>query len=228
LNIGKDIKTVKGTITVLFQNIFFLTLNSHNAMTQTQMNKLPEPVLKGTLSLEEAIAARRSRRQFEQRILDPQQISQLLWAAQGILDPKRPFRAAPSSGALFPMEVYVLNGEGFSHYDPLDHSLELITAVDMRRSLSHAAFDQQAVLEAPLNIMICAEFSRVTQKYIHHGVKYVHMEAGHIAQNVHLQAVALGLASVPVGAFDADAVKEILPIAEEFEPLYIIPVGYAK
>ena len=124
------------------------------------------------------------------------------------------------------MEVFILTQDGFFHYDPKQNSIELISTVDMRKSLAEASFQKEVILQAPLSILICADFSRVTQKYIHHGVKYVHMEAGHVAQNIQLQATALGLGSVCIGAFDADEVKEVFPVAEELDPLYVLPVGY--
>jgi len=200
----------------------------HQAMAQIQIKKLPPPLTQGDVSIEETIAKRRSRRAFQDKPLTLQQISQLLWAAQGITQKERGFRAAPSAGALYPMEIYILTEEGFFHYVPQTHSLEVIGSVDMRESLTAAALGQRAVLQAPLSILICAEYKRVTRKYVRPGVKYVHMEAGHIAQNIHLQAVALGLGSLPVGAFDADEVKENFPIPKEWEPIYIIPVGYAR
>ena len=197
-------------------------------MEQIQLYKLPEPELKGTLFLEEAIASRRSKRRFQTKALDLKLVSQLLWAAQGITDETSKLRAAPSSGALFPVELFIMTQEGFFHYVPDNHELELINSIDMRKSFKTAALNQEPVLQAPLSILIFADFSRVTQKYIHHGVKYVHMETGHIAQNILLQAAALDLGVVCIGAFDADEVKEIVPVAEELDPLYIMPVGYTQ
>jgi len=198
-------------------------------MAQIKEVQLPQPAIKGRVSLEEAIAKRRSQRSFTSKRLNSEQIGQLLWAAQGITGKKlRVFRSAPSAGALYPMEIYALTGEGFYHYIPEKHALEVLKETDLRKELSKVALSQSSVKQAVLSIVICAVYERVTSKYAERGKRYVLIEAGHIAQNIHLQAVALGLGSVPVGAFDDAAVKKILNLPQEHEPLYIIPVGYAE
>ena len=187
--------------------------------------KLPEPEKKGKISLEECIDKRRSTRQFNSRELTSEEISQILWAAQGITGESRGLRAAPSAGALYPLELYVVTQKGVHHYIPEDHKMELYKSGDFRKQLSGAALSQPWVENAPMDLVITAVYQRVTQKYGERGIRYTHMEAGHAAQNIHLQAVALGLGSVPVGAFRDESVKNTLSLPDDHEPLYIIPVG---
>jgi len=202
-----------------------LLMGGSVAMAKNEMIQLPEPVHKGTVSLEESIQKRRSQRAFTDKELNLGQISQLLWSAQGITGGKS-FRAAPSAGALYPIEIYLATKEGLFHYIPDGHALEVISRKDMRVELALAAFGQGCVEKAAADIIICAKYSRVMAKYGGRGEQYVHIEVGHAAQNVHLQVVALGLGSVPVGAFDDEAVKKVCSMPKECEPLYIIPVGH--
>jgi SagB-type dehydrogenase family enzyme len=125
------------------------------------------------------------------------------------------------------MEIYLLTKKGTFHYFPEGHKLEVLSEKDLRRDLADAALGQDAVSQAPLDIVICAVYYRITQKYGQRGRRYIDIEAGHIAQNIHLQAVALDLASVPIGAFDDESVQRVLALREDCEPLYIIPVGYS-
>ncbi|MFH1355306.1 MAG: SagB/ThcOx family dehydrogenase [Candidatus Omnitrophota bacterium] len=193
-------------------------------MANTKEIKLPAPV-KSKFSLDQAMQNRRSKRNFSEKELSLSQISQLLWAGQGITS-EQGKRTAPSAGALYPMELYLLTKEGLYHYIPRGHKLKVVSESDLRRDLSASARGQSSVADAPLDIIICAVFSRVTGKYGERGVKYAYIEAGHIAQNIHLEAEALGLGSVPVGAFSDEEVSETLNLPEDTEPIYIIPVGY--
>jgi len=186
---------------------------------------LPGPKKRGALSLEEALARRRSERSFVRRTLDREQISQLLWAAQGVTEGR--LRTAPSAGALYPLEVYLVTGEGIYHYLPQSHELEPIAEGDLLPQLSKAALGQECVREAPVSVVIAAVYQRAERRYGERAARYVWIEAGHVAQNVHLQAVAMGLGSVPVGAFDDRQVHRVLSLPESQMPLYIIPVGYA-
>ena len=199
------------------------------AMAKDDLIQLPKPIIKSKVSLEEAILKRRSKRSFTQEELTTGQMSQLLWAAQGITEKKANFslRAAPSAGALYPMEIYALTKDGLFHYFPEKHTLKLVEKKDLRKTLASASFGQSPVSQAPLDIVICAVYSRVTSKYGQRGRRYTDIEAGHIAQNIHLEAVSLGLGSVPIGAFDDKKVKSVLTLPKDEEPLYIIPVGYA-
>lgn len=189
------------------------------------MKALPKPKTKGTMSVEEAIAARRSVRSYSNRALAEEEISQLLWAAQGITEERRGYRSAPSAGATYPLETYAVIPEGVFRYDPQQHALNEVKAGDVRGRLARAAYDQWFIGEAGATIVFAAVPQRTTQRYGTRGQMYIHMEAGHAAQNVHLQAVALGLGSVPVGAFDDDAVAAVLGLPRGQVPLYLVPVG---
>lgn len=210
---------------------FILATPSGYAQQPKAMEKeisLPAPRLKGKISLEEAISQRRSKRRYSQQSLSLEQISQLLWSAQGITDKRGRFRAAPSAGALYPMETYLLNKDGLFHYLPERHKLEQISLKDLRTELARAALGQSFVAQAPVSIVIAAGYEKISSRYGQRGKRYTDIEVGHIAQNIHLQAVALGLGSVPVGAFDDQKVKELLQLPDAEQPLYIIPVGYVK
>ncbi|MFH1678981.1 MAG: SagB/ThcOx family dehydrogenase [Candidatus Omnitrophota bacterium] len=222
--------TMKRHIGILLVFLFIFFTNKEIVMAKVKEIQLPAPVYRGEMSLEEAILKRRSQRGFLQKDLGLGQISQLLWAAQGITA-KRPgfaFRAAPSAGALYPMEIYLMSKDGLFHYIPSGHKLGVLDNSDLRDSLAAAALGQDSVRQAPVNIIICAVYNRITGKYGKRGIRYTHIEAGHIAQNVHLEAVALGLGSVSIGAFDDEQVKDVLSLAPELEPIYIIPVGYIE
>lgn len=189
---------------------------------------LPEPLTEGRVSLEETLQLRRSVREFTSQPLTSDEISQLLWAAQGITDP-RGRRTAPSAGALYPLELYLVAPQGVFHYDPLGHSLAKWQEGDLRGELSVAALDQSFVADAPATIVITAVFARIEVRYgSERGPRYVHMEVGHAAQNIHLQAVALGLGSVPVGAFHDEQVAQVLALPKDHLPLYLIPVGHPR
>lgn len=190
---------------------------------------LPEPKLKGDMSVEEAIAKRRSIRYYKDKPLTLEELSQLLWAAQGITEERRKFRAAPSAGATYPFEIYVVVGNveslkpGIYHYDPFKHSLTLIKEGDYRADLQKAALNQQWVGKAAVDIVLVAFYERTTKYYGERGYRYVYMEAGHIGQNIYLQATALGLGTVAVGAFYDEDVAKIL--GTDGDPIYIFPVG---
>lgn len=188
--------------------------------------QLPEPRRKGAVSVEETMSLRRSVRQYSDRSLTLDQISQLLWSAQGTRAGRRK-RTVPSTGGLYPLELYAVMGDGIFHYDPYAHSLALIRRGDQRADLCRASLDQEFILQAPLTVAITAVYERISVKYgRERGPRYVYMEVGHAAQNLALQAVALGLGSVPVGAFDDSLVKAVLGVPQDHEPLYLLPVGY--
>ena len=194
--------------------------------------KLPPPQLKGKMSLEEAIASRRSVRRYRSELLTPSQLSQILWSAQGITGAGR-LRAAPSAGATYPLEIFAFIGKqaieglqaGIYHYDVDNHSLVLHQSGDLRKELARAALDEGFIASAPLDIVICALYPRTSYRYGRRGERYVHMEVGHVGENIHLQAVALGLATVEVGAFDDEEVRKVLGVEEQIKPLYIMPIG---
>jgi len=207
---------------------FILPMEVNSAMESENVISLPEPKLKGTMSLEEAIQRRRSKRSYISQELTLEEISQLLWSVQGITDERRGFRAAPSAGALYPLEIYLVKADGLYRYIPDGHRIKRLSEKDLRRPLAQAALWQGFVAQAPIDIVICAVYERVTSKYGKRGVRYTDIEVGHAAQNLHLQAIVLGLGSVPIGAFDDDAVKKVLSLPKDHQPLYIIPVGHVK
>jgi SagB-type dehydrogenase family enzyme len=192
--------------------------------------KLPAPKFRSTVSIEETLATRRSIRDYSGKPLTLEELSQLLWAAQGITAAWGA-RTAPSAGALYPLEVYALAGNvqglapGVYRYVPKDHELVQMATGDLRAQLAGAALGQDSVRTAALALVFTAVPARTTGKYGERGHRYVLMEAGHAAQNVHLQAVALGLGTVPVGAFDDQKVTTLLNLPKGETPLYIIPVG---
>ena len=191
---------------------------------------LPDPRFSGDMSLEEAVLRRRSIREYSTDPMNLSQISQLLWAAQGITA-EDGRRTAPSAGALYPLEIYlaVKNVEnllpGVYLYEPQGHKLTMIIEGDLSDSLSKAALGQSPVKNAAVNLIISAFYERTTVKYGDRGIRYVHLEVGHSAQNVCLQATALGLGVVTIGAFHDDQVKNLLKMDEKETPLYILSVG---
>ncbi len=186
---------------------------------------LPAPQTKGSMSLEEAISKRRSVRNFKKGTVSDKDLSQLLFAASGISCKKQKHRTAPSAGATFPMELYVADANGVFKYLVENHQLEKLADKDIREQLSASALGQSCVAQAAVNIIIVGMYERTTQRYGERGIQYVHTEAGHIAQNIHLQAVALGYGSVPVGAFSEEKIGSLLNLSSKEKVLYIIPVG---
>ena len=196
--------------------------------------ELPQPRLEGDVSLEKAVKKRRTVRSFARDPLGLEQLSQLLWAAQGITEDKGFKRAAPSGGALYPMDIYAVVGEGgvqslqagVYHYEPGGHAVVRLTDEDLRAAPASAALGQMWMAGAPLNLVITAEYVRICGKYGDRGIRYAVMEAGHVAQNIFLQAEAYGLGAGIVGAFRDHEVAEVLKLPRSHEPLLIIPVGY--
>lgn len=192
--------------------------------------KLPEPQYDSNVSLEESLLQRRSIRSYTDEPLMLQELSQLLWAAQGITEAGG-FRTAPSAGALYPLELYVVVGDvqdltpGVYRYQPDGHQLTKIMDGDRRGELASAALGQGCVKEGAAAFVFAAVYERTTGKYGERGIRYVHMEVGHAAQNLCLQATALGLGAVTVGAFSDEQVTRVLNLPEGEQPLYIIPVG---
>jgi SagB-type dehydrogenase family enzyme len=186
--------------------------------------ELSEPALKGGVSFEEALAARRSVRDFTGEHLTEKELSQLLWSAQGIT---RSWggRTAPSAGALYPIELYIVLPEGLFRYVPMGHKLVRISDQNLFRSLAGTALGQECIRNAPAVIVMTAVYERTERKYGKRGERYVKMEVGHAAENILIQAVSLGLGAVPIGAFYDDRVSRVLNLPENHEPLYLIPVG---
>ena len=194
---------------------------------------LPPPSQKGGVSLEEAIARRRSVRDFTPESISQLQLSQILWATQGISNTWGRYRTVPSAGATYPLEIFIACGrngveaidDGIYHYNIDRHSLTQHYKGDARPELARAALDQEFIYQAPVDIVICALYERTAMRYGARTERYVHMEVGHAGQNIYLQATALGLATVAIGAFYDEQVREVLRLDKPFKPLYIMPVG---
>jgi len=192
--------------------------------------QLPEPNYNSGKSIEQCLLRRRSAWSFTGRAVTIGEVAQLLWAAQGITG-IRGHRTAPSAGALYPLEVYLVAGNvmslepGVYKYLPYGHKLVSVIDGDKRGRLAEAALEQSFIAEGAAVIVFTAVCERTTDKYGDRGIRYVHMDAGHAAQNVCLQAVAMELGVVTVGAFHSDRVSNLLALPEDESPLYIIPVG---
>jgi SagB-type dehydrogenase family enzyme len=191
---------------------------------------LPEPRRDSAYALERALAERRSVREFRDAPLQLEELAQLAWAAQGRSAPDGR-RTAPSAGALYPLELLVVAGKvqglaaGIYRYEPSRHRLVQVAAGDRRKSLADAALGQGWIAQSPAILVVAAVERRTTAKYGTRGERYVHLEAGHAAQNALLQAVALGLGATVVGAFGGAEVKAAAALRDEERPLYLIPVG---
>jgi len=193
---------------------------------QRKIIQLTEPRTTGPLSFEEALSKRRSVRQFSGQPLKPADISQLAWAGQGITDREKGLRTAPSAGALYPMELYFAIPDGLFVYRPIKHSLEQILAQDVRGQLAAAASGQEAVARAGCDIVVAGSMKKLAAQFRNEARKYVWLEAGHIAQNIQLQAVCLGLGSVAIGGFDTIAVSRICRLTRDLSPIYIMCIGH--
>ena len=173
---------------------------------------------------------RRSVREYSSESLSLSDIGQLLWAAQGVTHP-RGLRTAPSAGALYPLELYVVAGNingleaGVYHYQIHKHRLVLHVSGDKRKELGEAAYMQTWLSEAPAVFVFSADYKRTSKKYGKRAKRYVHMEVGHAAQNLFLQAEDIGLGSVVVGAFYDEEVAELLQLPAGFAPLALMPAG---
>lgn len=195
--------------------------------------KLPAPRREGKVSLERCLALRRSVRAYRDQAISLAEAGQLLWAAQGITAGDR-LRTAPSAGALYPLELYLVAGKveglsaGIYKYLPASHALLPVLGEDRRRALAEAALNQMFIAEAPITIVVAAIYERTAARYGERAPRYVHIEVGHAGQNICLQAVALGLGSVTVGAFRDAEVKRIVGLAPEEQPLYLLPVGRSQ
>ena len=196
--------------------------------------QLPTPWYEGQESLEAVLSRRSSGRNFSDRPLPLTKLAQILWAAQGTVVHaiSGATRTAPSAGATYPLEVYVVAGNvddlaaGIYHYNQERHSLVSVAVGEYRDKLANIALGQDFLATAAVSLVLVADYARTTSRYGTRGIRYVHMEIGHVTQNIHLQAEAMQLASVAVGAFEDDSLKTMLKT--EYEPLMVVPVGYQK
>lgn len=204
--------------------------NKPNTMKESEIIKLPEPYYVSNTSVEKALKERRSKRSYRNEPLTLKEVSQILWAAQGITEANE-FRTSPSAGALYPLELYVVAGnvndlpDGIYRYKPHENELAMVVTGDKRAELFSLALYQPSIKNAPAVIVFSAVYERTTKKYGERGIRYVHMEVGHAAQNIYLQAVSLNLGTVAIGAFDDEDVKKLLKMGDKEVPLYIMPIG---
>jgi len=218
-------------IAVIFAGIF-------TKSTIAKEIPLPKPCYEGEKSLEEAIKSRRTVRSFRSQALTLTQLSQILWAADGITADRGyiKLRAAPSAGALYPLEIFIVVGEngvkdmdaGVYHYIPDGHCLRMIGKEDVRIKVAKAALHQMWMAEAPAIMIITGEYKRCTRKYGERGIPYTYIEAGHVGQNIFLQCETLGLGAGIVGAFHNNEVIKVLGIDKRHDPITIMPVGYKR
>jgi SagB-type dehydrogenase family enzyme len=195
--------------------------------------KLPPPAKHGGMALAEALEARRTVRRFAARPLDLPQVSQLLWGADGTSDP-RGLRTSPSAGATYPLDLYLVVGErgvvnlpaGVYHYLVAENALTPLAPGDLRAAVARASLHQTWMAEAPVMVVITGEYRRCMGRYGQRGIRYTHMEAGNVSQNLFLAAEALGLGAGIVGAFDDQALAQVLKLPPAHEPLLVMPVGY--
>lgn len=205
--------------------------------TSNVMIKLSPPVLKGTISVEESLQMRRSIRNYKNRALTMEQVSQMLWAAYGVSDSTRysgrKLRTAPSAGATYPLEVYLMAGNvqgldpGLYKYHPNDHKLSVHFLGDVRSEVAKASLGQRMLEQAPASIIYNAVYDRITSRYGNRGAdRYLCMDLGHSAQNVYLQATAIGLATCAIGAFNDEELTRIIKPKNDEQVLYLMPIGY--
>lgn len=210
--------------------VFLLT----PGMVMAQINDpivLPVPAVKGKHSLEQVLQSRRSVREYPAAPVALAQVGQLLWAAQGITHGAG-YRTAPSAGALYPLELYVVAdyvdglAKGIYHYLPKGHRLAKVSDADVREELAEAALAQESIQQAAAVFVFTAVYARTEKKYGKRAARYVHIEVGHAAENLFLQAEALGLATVVIGAFHDEDVSKVLQLPTDHAPLLLMPIGH--
>lgn len=217
------------TLTIMLLYLIF-SVTACGGSPHSSVILLPEPSPDSDISVEEVIESRRSVRTFAPESLSLSELARLLHSAQGITSDYG-FRAAPSAGATFPLSVFVIAENvdsleaGIYAYEPSNESLTAVRMGYFLDELSDAALGQTCVKDVPAVIAITAKYSITTSVYGNRGKTYVHMEAGHISQNIYLQCTAMGLGTVAVGAFSDNAISDILNLAENETPLYLMPVG---
>jgi SagB-type dehydrogenase family enzyme len=206
------------------------TMNIDALEVSNMSIKLPEPKMKGAMSVEESLAKRRSVRSFSPEPISLSQLSQLLWAAQGITN-RNGFRTAPSAGALYPLDIFIAAGSingikpGIYKYIPEEHVLKQLSSGDRRDDLYKASLYQEPVRNGAAVIVVTAEYERITGKYRERGIRYAHIEVGHAVQNIYLQAVSLDLGTVIIGAFHDEEIQKAMNIKSRYRPICVMPVG---
>ena len=212
----------------------FMRHEKRELAVEGELIRLPEPRKRSSFSIEEAIERRRSCRSYTDDPVLLNEISQLCWAAQGITEVKFGFRAAPSAGALYPLEIFLVVGNsdlaaGVYQYACGEHVLERVKEGDYRKRLCEASLGQEWVEKGALDFVITAIYDRTMVKYGERGrERYVPMEAKHVAENIYLQAESLGLGTVAIGAFYDDKVREVISAPNGYIPLYVMPIGHVR
>jgi len=202
------------------------------------ITSLPSPVLTGNISVEEAIQNRRSVRTFSNESITIGNLSQILWAAQGITDNESSLRSVPSAGQVYPLEIYIVTGqngvsglsEGVYLYVPSNNTLEKTVNGNLSSKLSTIADGQKAVDQAPVNFVITGNYPKMINKYHDKELctRFVDLEAGHAGENIYLQTESLGLVTVAIGSFNEVQMKQLLEIPQNETPLYIFPIGHGS
>lgn len=189
--------------------------------------KLPVP--DKSTPLFQLLLKRKSVRRFKKEPLKLEEVSKILWATYGLVDKKR--RVVPSAGATYPVEVFMLARDieglrpGIYRYIEQEQSLVMVKEGDYSRDLARACLDQSWVEQAPVNVIVVAQYRKTTNWYGERGLRYIYMEAGHIGQNIYLAATEAGLGTVAIGAFYDEEVAELLGLGKEYLVLYIFPLG---
>ena len=209
------------------------------------MIRLPDVSNDSAVSVERAMTERRSIRSFTDGVVSLQDLSQLLWSAQGVTLPMEEgpegltwqwtggLRTAPSAGALYPLELYAVVGPsddlapGVYRYIPNRHAIEMTADGDLRQALWDAALQQTPIMEAPVTLVFAAVVERLAAKYGERSERYAYIEVGAAAENVSLQCESLGLGTVLLGAFMDDQAREALGLPEDQQVYCIMPVGHA-
>ncbi|MCK5052252.1 MAG: SagB family peptide dehydrogenase [Candidatus Cloacimonetes bacterium] len=236
----RDDKRFEGIIVQLENKITELENNLPEKHNEKIIIELPKPRFESDISLEETLHKRRSIRNYSDDPLTMEEVSQILWAAYGLTKPypggpaflRGGLKTAPSAGARYPLEIYLVAGNvtelsaGIYKYKAEDHSIVKISDGDVRKKLAKAALEQSWIQEAPASLVYSAVYSRTTDIYGDRGrERYVCMDLGHSAENVYLQAVALDMGTVAIGAFSDIKVKLLINMTREEEPIYIMSLG---
>jgi len=222
------------TVGIIFASNLFCQENGEETPLQNsspEIIQLPVPSIDSKTSVEKALLQRRSVRSYKSDPLTISDISQILWAAQGLTEKNYGLRTAPSAGALYPLEIYIAASNvdelksGLYHYNPKDHTLKKISGGDKRIEVSNASLQQDAIENSSAIIIITAVVKRTSVKYGNRAERYVNIEVGAVGQNIYLQSVSLGLGTVMIGAFKDEALKKVLGFAENENPFAIMPLG---
>ena len=220
-----------GTFLALAALLALATTSTSPSTDRRGVVRLPSPDTDGRMPVEQALLLRRSVRAFSERPLSLSAVSQLLWAAQGLTAPDGR-RTAPSAGGLYPLEIHLVATRvedlqpGLYRYSPSSHSLRLTASGHMAPQFARASLDQDFIAAAAAVVLIAAVEERTARKYGSRSPRYVVFEAGAASENLALQAAALGLGSVVVGAFDDKQVSKVARLRENERPLFLLPVGY--